>query len=95
MTHFAQWQITDSSIVNEYFACIDFHTALGNATIQFNKICVSLFISLQCCYHNAIANVVTFNFLRQGGIGRLEKLAARFPFTESKIWRVYSFTQAK
>ena len=66
MTHFAQWQITDSSIVNEYFACIDFHTALGNASIQFNKICVSLFISLQCCYHNAIANVITFNFLRAG-----------------------------
>ena len=36
---FRQWQITDISIVNEYFVCIDFHTALGNATIQFNKIC--------------------------------------------------------
>ena len=45
MTHFAQWQITDTIIVNEYFACIDFHTTLGTATIQFNKICVFLYIS--------------------------------------------------
>ena len=27
MTHIAQWQTTDISIVNEYFVCIDFHTA--------------------------------------------------------------------
>ena len=79
MTHIARWQITDTSIVNEHFVCIDFHTALDNATIQFNKICVSLFSSFQCCYHNDIATVATFNFLGQGGIGRLEKLAARFP----------------
>ena len=95
MTHIARWQITDTSIVNEHFVCIDFHTALDNATIQLNKICVSLLSSFQCCYHNDIPTVATFNFLGQGGIGRLEKLAARFPFSESKIWSVCSFTQAK
>ena len=45
MTHFAQWQITDICVVNKYFVCIDFRTALGFATIQFNYICVYLFIS--------------------------------------------------
>ena len=59
ITHFAQW-------INEYFVCIDFQTALGFAIIQFNKTCVSLFISLQCCYHNDIATVATFSFLRAG-----------------------------
>ena len=59
MTHFAQW-------VNEYFVCIDFHTALGFATISFNKTCVSLLISLQCCYHNDIVTVITFSFSKQG-----------------------------
>ena len=34
MTHFAHWQITDISVVNEYFVCIDFHTALGFPTIN-------------------------------------------------------------
>ena len=33
MTHFAQWQITDISIVNEYFVCIDFHKGVGFVTI--------------------------------------------------------------
>ena len=47
MTHFAQWQITDISVVNIYFVCIDFRTALGFATIQFINICVYLFISLE------------------------------------------------
>ena len=61
MTHFAQW-------VNEYFVCIDFHTALGFATISFNKTCVSLLISLQCCYHNNIVTVITFSFLIEGRI---------------------------
>ena len=45
MTHFAQWQITDICVVNKYFVCIDFRKALGFATIQFNYICVYLFIS--------------------------------------------------
>ena len=62
ITHFAQW-------INEYFVCIDFQTALGFATTQFNKTCVSLFISLQCCYHNDIATVATFSFLRAGRNG--------------------------
>ena len=66
MTHLVRWQITDISIANEYFVCIDFHTALGNATIQFNKISVSLFSSFHCCYCNDVATVATFNFLRAG-----------------------------
>ena len=33
MTHFAQWQITDISVVNDYFVHIDFHTAFGFATM--------------------------------------------------------------
>ena len=33
MTHFAQWQIIEISIVNEYFVCIDFYTARGFAII--------------------------------------------------------------
>ena len=33
MTRFAQWQITDISIVNEYFVCIHFLTARGFATM--------------------------------------------------------------
>ena len=45
MTHFAQWQITDICVANKYFVFIDFRTALGFATIQFNYICVYLFIS--------------------------------------------------
>ena len=64
--HSAQRKITDISIVNEYFVRIDFLTALGFATIYFNKICVSLFTSLQCCYHSDIASVSTFSFLRAG-----------------------------
>ena len=55
MTYFAHWQITDISVVNEYFVCIYFHTALGFATIRFNNIFISQFIALQCCYHNYIA----------------------------------------
>ena len=66
---FRQWKITDISIVNEYFVCIDFHTALGNATIQFNKICVFLYISLRCCYYENLATVATFSFLRTGANG--------------------------
>ena len=58
MTLIAQWQTTDISTVNEYFVCIDFHTA---------QICVFLYISLQCCYHNDLATVATFSFLRAGG----------------------------
>ena len=46
MTHVAQWQITDISIVSGYFVCIDFHTALEFITTWFNKISISLFISL-------------------------------------------------
>ena len=33
MTRFAEWQITDVSIVNEYIVRIGFHTALGFAAI--------------------------------------------------------------
>ena len=47
---FRSKKITDINIINEYFVRIDFQTALEFATIQFNKIYVSLFISLQCCY---------------------------------------------
>ena len=63
---FCSKEITDISIINEYFVRIDFnfHTALRFATIEFNKIFVSLFISFQCCYHSDIA---TFSFLRAGG----------------------------
>ena len=43
-------EISDVGIMNEYFVRIDFQTTLGFATIKFNKICVSIFISLQCCY---------------------------------------------
>ena len=43
-------EISDIGIMNEYFVRIDFQTTLGFATIKFNKICVSIFISLQCCY---------------------------------------------
>ena len=67
MTHFALRQITNNSVVNEYFVCFDFHTALGFATIKFNSICVSQFIVLQCCYHNDIAIFATFSFLRAEG----------------------------
>ena len=56
MTHFTQW-------VNEYF---DFHTALGFATIEFNKTCVSLFTSFQCCYHDDIVAVVLLVSQEQG-----------------------------
>ena len=65
VTHFTHWQITaDISVVNEYFVCIDFHTALGFATIKFNSMCVSQFVALQCCYHDDIAIFATFSFLR-------------------------------
>ena len=67
MTHFAHWQITDISVVNEYFICIYFHTALGFATIRFNNIFISQFIALQCCYHNYITIFATFSFLRAEG----------------------------
>ena len=67
MTHFAHWQLTDISIVNEYFVCIYFHTALGFATIRVNNIFISQFIALQCCYHNYIAIFATFSFLRAEG----------------------------
>ena len=67
MTHFAHWQITDISVVNEYFVCIYFHTALGFATIRVNNIFISQFIALQCCYHNYIAIFATFSFLRAEG----------------------------
>ena len=43
-------EISDIGIMNEYFVRVDFQTTLGFATIKFNKICVSIFISLQCCY---------------------------------------------
>ena len=39
-------EITDISIINEYFVWIDFHTALGFGTICFNKI---VFLYLSCC----------------------------------------------
>ena len=61
-------EITDISIINEYFVWIDFHTALGFSTICFNKICVSIFILLQCCYRNDIATITTFSSSEQGGI---------------------------
>ena len=61
-------EITDISIINEYFVWIDFHTALGFRTICFNKICVSIFILLQCCYRNDIATITTFSYSEQGGI---------------------------
>ena len=61
-------EITDISIINEYFVWIDFHTALGFGTICFNKICVSIFILLQCCYRNDIATITTFSYSEQGGI---------------------------
>ena len=61
-------EITDISIINEYFVWIDFHTALGFGTICFNKICVSIFILLQCCYRNDIATLTTFSSSEQGGI---------------------------
>ena len=61
-------EITDISIINEYFVWIDFHTALGFGTICFNKICVSIFILLQCCYRNDIATITTFSSSEQGGI---------------------------
>ena len=61
-------EITDISIINEYFVWIDFHTALGFGTICFNKICVSIFILLQCCYRNDIATIATFSYSEQGGI---------------------------
>ena len=61
-------EITDISIINEYFVWIDFHTALGFGTIRFNKICVSIFILLQCCYRNDIATITTFSYSEQGGI---------------------------
>ena len=61
-------EITDISIINEYFVWIDFHTALGFRTICFNKICVSIFILLQCCYRNNIATITTFSYSEQGGI---------------------------
>ena len=61
-------EITDISIINEYFVWIDFHTALGVGTICFNKICVSIFILLQCCYRNDIATITTFSYSEQGGI---------------------------
>ena len=61
-------EITDISIINEYFVWIDFHTALGFGTICFNKICVSIFIFLQCCYRNDIATITTFSYSEQGGI---------------------------
>ena len=61
-------EITDISIINEYFVWIDFHTALGFRTICFNKICVSIFILLQCCYRNDIATLTTFSSSEQGGI---------------------------
>ena len=61
-------EITDISIINEYFVWIDFHTALGFGTICFNKICVSIFILLQCCYRNDIATITTFSYSKQGGI---------------------------
>ena len=67
MTHFAHWQLTDISIVNEYFVCIYFHTALGFTTIRVNNIFISQFIALQCCYHNYIAIFATFSFLRAEG----------------------------
>ena len=67
MTHFAHWQLTDISIVNEYFVCIYFHTALGFATIRVNNIFISQFIALQCCYHNYIAIFATSSFLRAEG----------------------------
>ena len=68
MTHLAHGQITDISVVNEHFVCIDFHTALGFTTSYFNNnICVSLFISLHCCCHNEIATVSIFSYLRAGG----------------------------
>ena len=66
VTHFTQWQITDISVVNEYFVCIYVHTALGFATIKFNNICVSQFVALQCCYHDDIAIFATFSFLHRG-----------------------------
>ena len=61
-------EITDISIINEYFVWIDFHTALGFGTICFNKICVSIFILLQRCYRNDIATITTFSYSEQGGI---------------------------
>ena len=61
-------EITDISTINEYFVWIDFHTALGFGTICFNKICVSIFILLQCCYRNDIATITTFSYSEQGGI---------------------------
>ena len=45
---FCSKEITDISIINEYFVRIDFHSVIRFATITFYKICVSLFISLQC-----------------------------------------------
>ena len=67
MTYFANWQITDINVVNEYFVCIYFRTALGFATIRVNNIFISQFIALQCCYHNYIAIFATFSFLRAEG----------------------------
>ena len=67
MTYFAHWQITDISVVNEYFVCIYFHTALGFATIRVNNIFISQLIALQCCYNNYIAIFATFSFLRAEG----------------------------
>ena len=67
MSHFARWQITDISIVNEYFVCIDFHTALGNATIQFIRfvfLCISRCSSV--IRYNDLATDATFSFVREG-----------------------------
>ena len=53
---FRSKEITDIGILNEYFELIDFHAALRYHLIL--KKIISLFISLQCCYHNDIATFV-------------------------------------
>ena len=50
------------SVVKEYFICIDFHTALGFATIEFNNLIHRVAVLL-----NDIAIFVTFSFLRAEG----------------------------
>ena len=94
MTHLARWQITDISIANEYFVCIDFQhlVTLPSNSIKSVFLYLAHFIAVIAMTSLLLLRLISW---RQGGIRRLGQLAARFPFTESKIWSLCSFTQAK
>ena len=84
MTHFAQWQITDISIVNEYFVCIDFHTALGNATIQFIGF---VFLCISRCTSVITMTLLLMLLLVSRGKGGIDGLWNGF--SETQVRRIH------